>query len=224
MRRLVRVLGELHRRQEELGSHADDWSRELAAAGRWTRVLAARLPAALEQQAALHAELKRLEPEVADLPFVLAACRRVAGAMERVHGSLEARRARALARLGTAADGGEEQAAQDQLATHTREAADGLRDLIDVLQALADRLDAEQEGGERWTVGDPGAGDPAEWAAGSAPASLGTAVRKDAWGHLPPRMRQELEQYQRDRFLPAYEEECARYFRAITGRRGGPEE
>ena len=36
------------------------------------------------------------------------------------------------------------------------------------------------------------------------------------WGALPPQARRELEQYARQRYLPKYQDECARYYRALS--------
>lgn len=40
---------------------------------------------------------------------------------------------------------------------------------------------------------------------------------KDVWGHLPPHMRQQMEQSANEEFLPKYELEIAEYFRSLGG-------
>jgi hypothetical protein len=55
--------------------------------------------------------------------------------------------------------------------------------------------------------------------AGPRPPAPGAPVAAGApapWGHLPPRVRQALEQHARDRPLPRYEEEYLRYLRELT--------
>ena len=43
---------------------------------------------------------------------------------------------------------------------------------------------------------------------------------KDVWGHLPPHLRQQMEQSANEEFLPKYELEIAEYFRSlVSGRR-----
>jgi hypothetical protein len=42
---------------------------------------------------------------------------------------------------------------------------------------------------------------------------------KDVWGHLPPHLRQQMEQSANEEFLPQYELEIAEYFRSLIGRK-----
>ncbi|HVA45598.1 MAG TPA: hypothetical protein VNH11_04355 [Pirellulales bacterium] len=42
---------------------------------------------------------------------------------------------------------------------------------------------------------------------------------KDVWGHLPPHLRQQMEQTANEEFLPKYELEIAEYFRSLVGSR-----
>jgi hypothetical protein len=43
---------------------------------------------------------------------------------------------------------------------------------------------------------------------------------KDVWGHLPPHLRQQMEQSANEEFLPKYELEIAEYYRSLlSGRR-----
>lgn len=39
---------------------------------------------------------------------------------------------------------------------------------------------------------------------------------KDVWGHLPPHLRQQMEQSANEEFLPKYESEISEYFRALN--------
>lgn len=42
---------------------------------------------------------------------------------------------------------------------------------------------------------------------------------KDIWGHLPPHLRQQMEQSANEEFLPEYELEIAEYYRSLVGAR-----
>lgn len=44
----------------------------------------------------------------------------------------------------------------------------------------------------------------------------GTAYMKDAWGHLPPAMRQKLLNIYTEKFLPQYEDQVRRYYEALS--------
>lgn len=47
------------------------------------------------------------------------------------------------------------------------------------------------------------------------------AMLKDFWGHLPPHLRQQMEQSANEEFLPKYELEIAEYYRSLLrGQRG----
>lgn len=42
---------------------------------------------------------------------------------------------------------------------------------------------------------------------------------KDVWGHLPPHLRQQMEQSANEEFLPKYETEISEYYRSLVGGR-----
>lgn len=42
---------------------------------------------------------------------------------------------------------------------------------------------------------------------------------KDVWGHLPPHLRQQMEQSANEEFLPKYETEISEYYRSLVGSR-----
>ena len=42
---------------------------------------------------------------------------------------------------------------------------------------------------------------------------------KDVWGHLPPHLRQQMEQSANEEFLPKYESEISEYYRSLVGGR-----
>jgi hypothetical protein len=44
---------------------------------------------------------------------------------------------------------------------------------------------------------------------------------KDVWGHLPPHLRQQMEQSANEEFLPKYESEISEYYRSLIGGRKG---
>ena len=50
------------------------------------------------------------------------------------------------------------------------------------------------------------------------PAKL-QEMLKDVWGHLPPHLRQQMEQSANEEFLPKYEAEISEYYRSLVGGR-----
>lgn len=42
---------------------------------------------------------------------------------------------------------------------------------------------------------------------------------KDVWGHLPDRLRQEMDLYYREQFMPRYSELLRRYYAALAEQR-----
>ena len=78
----------------------------------------------------------------------------------------------------------------------------------------------------------PGPGKP-----GAGPATGGTpggpapqtpappaedAVAKQVWGHLPERLRQEMNQYYKEQFMPKYGDLLRQYYGALAEREAGP--
>lgn len=73
-----------------------------------------------------------------------------------------------------------------------------------------------QKGGEQLgnNVGQPGSGG---MKAAGQPEQI-TDVVKDIWGHLPETLRQEMDHYYRDRFMPRYRDLLQEYYSRIAER------
>jgi hypothetical protein len=50
------------------------------------------------------------------------------------------------------------------------------------------------------------------------PNLTGSSSDLAPWGQLPPQLRREMEKFSQDQFLPKYQAECERFYRAITDR------
>ncbi|HEX5444135.1 MAG TPA: hypothetical protein VFW87_09920, partial [Pirellulales bacterium] len=118
-----------------------------------------------------------------------------------------------------------------------REIADELAKLIEQIKRQARqsaRSNASSSGSSRSQAQQPGAGArPAEQAADQPARDSSDRLRKDKtaevdaeyqdllkdiWGHLPPHLRQQMEQSANEEFLPKYELEISDYFRALNQR------
>ena len=73
-------------------------------------------------------------------------------------------------------------------------------------------------GGQQANAGKPGeTGNSA--GGGSDPKKTENAmtnVYKDIWGHLPEKMRQEMDSYFKERFMPRYNELLKQYYSSIA--------
>ena len=118
-----------------------------------------------------------------------------------------------------------------------REIADELARLIDQVRRQAQpsgQPKSSSSGASRSQPKQPGAGAvPAEQAADQPARESSDRLRKektakvdaeyqdllkDFWGHLPPHLRQQMEQSANEEFLPKYELEISDYFRALNQR------
>lgn len=120
-----------------------------------------------------------------------------------------------------------------------REIADELARLIEQVKRQArpsGKSKSSSSGAGRSQAKQPGAGaQPAEQAADQPARESSDRLRKektakvdaeyqdllkDFWGHLPPHLRQQMEQSANEEFLPKYELEISDYFRALNQRGG----
>lgn len=73
--------------------------------------------------------------------------------------------------------------------------------------------------------GKPGTGQPGG-GGGTAPSTPAPpaedAVAKQVWGHLPERLRQEMNQYYKEQFMPKYGDLLRQYYGTLAEREAGP--
>jgi hypothetical protein len=211
---LIEDLRGIYREQLDILDDIETGQRKLITAGSWTRALAVALALSLEAQEEVISQLDATIFGARELPFVHSALTTIGREMR---DSLAVGKAYgAQTSLPVAGDDSDQWRAdlrrQEQ---HLRAAIRRLRDLLEVLETQRVGLSEADSVGptdRRPTSLFRPERVPAIRLRGLAGAR---GVEKDPWGHLPLQMRRELEQYQRDRFLPKYEDECVRYYRSL---------
>ena len=64
----------------------------------------------------------------------------------------------------------------------------------------------------------PNGGSPPQTSPRGTPPHVGD-LYKDVWGHLPQRLRQEMDLYYREQFMPRYQELLRQYYSSLAERR-----
>ncbi len=214
VRVLLAQLQGLQERQQQLGELVESWRAALQSAGRWTRPSALTLDALVERQREVTEDLEARHLQWSEHPLLFAALSRLHRETKQVQERLQACRDRARLRLGELVIDSED---QDRLDYLQASLASVLADAQSILEALRENLRSQEWDGEAFGEGRRFA----SWPEGQSgiPArrpSDPLGQPKEPWSYLTPRLRKELEQYQKDRFLPKYEDECARYYQALS--------
>jgi hypothetical protein len=192
------------------------WRQDVAAVGGWSRPLVARFTEIVEQAHLLEGDLLELRSELADVPVLLTRLQEASQAAKRLKAYLEECHASSRAQLGSPLDAEEERVALQQIETDSWVVESVLRIVADALSDSASTIDYRLSAIDHQPSSRNGTQEAL------TPNGRRPKAGADSWERLPPQMRGDLERYAQDQFLPGYEEECARYFRAILGQEKEP--
>ncbi len=216
---LLAQLQRLLERQQQLKESVDFCRVELETAGRWTRRFALALDTLVERQREIDADLEAFPLEWSEHPLLFAALSRLHLETKQVQERLLASRDRACLHLGEPLTDSMDEDLLDDLSASL---ALVLADAQALLEVLRENLQSQEWDGHAFGEGrrlasGPGVQPKAPAAGAPRPSSTDPLGQpQEPWSYLTPRLRKELEQYQKDRFLPKYEDECARYYRSLS--------